>query len=104
VYTQNYSISKVFFCNSYGDLREEIVVADFGVVSASGEAPSGIVFMKKKPASGGMNLYIANTSTGKITLTKIRIKMENVGYGGYGNGYKVDSSGAIPVDSAMVQI
>ena len=101
IYKQQDAISKTAFYNTYGDLRKVIVVGDFGVVSHSGNAPSGVVFMSKK-VDNGIELYLANTGTTDVTLAPTYIKLENVGYSGYGYGFKFDANSLLPVDSTMI--
>ena len=103
IYKQQSAISKAAFFNTYGDLREEIIVADWGVASHSGGTPSGVAFMKKK-VDDGLELYLANTSTKDFKLAPTYIKLENVGYSGQGYGFKFDANSLIPVDSAMTNI
>ena len=103
MYKQEYAISKAAFYNTYGDLRKEIVVGDQGVVSHSGGAPSGVVFMSKK-VDDGIELYLANTGTTDFMLAPTYIKLENVGYSGNGYGFKFDANSLLPVDSTMVKL
>ena len=103
LYKQQTAISKAAFYNTYGDLRKEIVVADWGVASHSGNTPSGVVFMKKK-VDDGLELYLANTGTTDFMLAPTYIKLENVGYSGQGYGFKFDANSLLPVDSTMVNL
>ena len=103
MYKQQTAISKAAFYNTYGDLREEIIVADWGVASHSGNTPSGVVFMRKQ-VDDGTELYLANTGTTDFTLAPTYIKLENVGYSGQGYGFKFDANSLLPVDSTMVAL
>ena len=103
IYKQQTAISKASFYNTYGDLREEIIVADWGVASHSGNTPSSVAFMKKK-VSDGIELYLANTGTTDFMLAPTYIKLENVGYSGQGYGVKFDANSLLPVDSTMVNL
>lgn len=103
LYKQQTAISKAAFYNTYGDLREEIVVADWGVASHSGNTPSGAVFMRKEVVDG-IELYLANTGTTDFMLAPTYIKLENVGYSGQGYGFKFDANSLLPVDSTMVSL
>lgn len=103
IYKQQTAISKATFYNTYGDLRKEIVVADWGVASHSGNTPSNVAIMKKK-VGNGLELYLANTGTTDFTLAPTYIKLENVGYSGQGYGFKFDANSLLPVDSAMTNI
>ena len=103
LYKQQNAISKAAFYNTYGDLRTEIIVADWGVASHSGDTPSGITFMRKK-VDDGTELYLANTGTTDFMLAPTYIKLENVGYSGQGYGFKFDANSLIPVDSTMYHI
>lgn len=103
LYKQQTAISKAAFYNTYGDLREEIVVADWGVASHSGNTPSGAVFMRKEVVDG-IELYLANTGTTDLMLAPTYIKLENVGYSGQGYGFKFDANSLQPVDSTMVSL
>ena len=103
VYKQQSAISKAAFYNTYGDLRKEIIVANWGVASHSGDTPSDVAFMKKK-VDDGLELYLANTGTTDFMLAPTYIKLENVGYSGQGYGFKFDANSLLPVDSAMTNI
>lgn len=103
VYKQQSAISKAAFYNTYGDLRKEIIVAEWGVASHSGDTPSGVAFLKKK-VDDGIELYLANTGTKDFTLSPTYIKLENVGYSGKGSGFKFDANSLLPVDSTMTNI
>ena len=98
LYKQQTAISKAAFYNTYGDLREEIIVADWGVASHSGGTPSSVVFMKKK-VDDGLELYLANTGTKDFMLSPTYIKLDNVGYSGKGYGFKFDANSLLPIDS-----
>ena len=98
LYKQQNAISKAAFYNTYGDLREEIIVADWGVASHSGGTPSGVAFMKKK-VDDGLELYLANTGTKDFMLAPTYIKLDNVGYSGQGYGLKFDANSLQPIDS-----
>ena len=103
MYKQQTAISKAAFYNTYGDLRKEIIVADWGVASHSGDTPAAVVFMKKK-VDDGLELYLANTGTKDFKLAPTYIKLENVGYSGQGYGFKFDANSLLPVDSTMTNI
>ena len=103
MYKQQTAISKAAFYNTYGDLRKEIIVADWGVASHSGDTPAGVAFMKKK-VDDGLELYLANTGTTDFKLAPTYIKLENVGYSGHGYGFKFDANSLLPVDSTMVNL
>ena len=103
LYKQQTAISKAAFYNTYGDLREEIIVADWGVASHGGGTPSSVAFMKKKVADG-LELYLANTGTTDFRLAPTYIKLANVGYSGQGYGFKFDANSLLPIDSAMTNI
>ena len=103
MYKQQTAISKAAFYNTYGDLREEIIVADWGVASHSGNTPSGVVFMRKQ-VDDGIELYLANTGTTDFKLAPTYIKLEHVGYSRQGYGFKFDANSLLPVDSTMVNL
>ena len=103
MYKQQTAISKAAFYNTYGDPRKEIIVADWGVASHSGDTPAGVAFMKKK-VDDGLELYLANTGTTDFKLAPTYIKLENVGYSGHGYGFKFDANSLLPVDSTMVNL
>lgn len=98
IYKQQTAISKAAFYNTYGDLRKEIIVADWGVASHTGDTPSSVAFLKKK-VDDGIELYLANTDTKDFTLAPTYIKLENVGYSGQGYGFKFDANSLLPIDS-----
>lgn len=99
LYKQQTAISKAAFYNTYGDLREEIVVAEWGVASHSGNTPSSTVVFMKKKVDDGLELYLANTGTTDFMLSPTYIKLENVGYSGKGYGVKFDANSLQPIDS-----
>ena len=103
MYKQQTAISEAAFYNTYGDLRKEIVVADWGVAEHSGSTPSSVVFMKKK-VDDGIELYLANTGTKDFMLSPTYIKLDNVGYSGKGYGFKFDANSLQPVDNTMTNI
>lgn len=103
IYKQQTAISKAAFYNTYGDLRKEIIVAEWGVASHSGNTPSGVVFMKKK-VDDGLELYLANTGTNDFMLAPTYIKLENVGYSGQGYGFKFNANSLLPIDNTMTNI